>query len=95
MKRRLQGVVHPVLGVQGCASIYLRPPSPQQLPAHREGLTLSHLLVLAAAEGEPLFLGLGSFFFPSLFDTRPNLALVAKALLAPKKNFWYKSGISN
>lgn len=65
-----------------------------QLPAHREGLALSHLLALAAAEGKLLFLGLG-FFFSPLFYTRPILALVAKALLAPKKNFWFKTGISN
>lgn len=42
----------------------LQPCCPWQLPAHREGLALSHLLALAAAEGKLLFLGLGYFSSP-------------------------------
>lgn len=64
MKLRLQGVVCPECRpVPAFTRDMLQPHCPWQLPAHRKGLTLSHRLALAAAEGKLLFLGLG-FFLP-------------------------------
>lgn len=96
MKLRLQGVACPECrAVPASTQDTLQPRCPWQLPARREGLALSHLLAMTAAEGKPLFLSPGIFPPPLLFYTRPNLALASKALLAPKENFWCKTGISN
>lgn len=60
MELRMQGVVCPQCrAVPASTQDMLQPHCPWQLPARREGLALSHLLALAAAEGKPLFLSPG------------------------------------
>lgn len=67
MKLRLQGVACPECrAVPASTQDMLQPRCPWQLPARREGLALSHLLALAAAEGKPPFLSPGIFAPASL-----------------------------